>query len=272
MLRETLHDLWILLWKDMQVARSYRFAFIVQTVSLVAPLLLLIFINRSLGQVDVPSISRFGGNYVSFMLIGVVITTFSATSLSAFSRSLRSAQVTGTLEAMLFTRARLPVLIVGSSLYPFVREALRMAVYIGGGFVVLGLALDNVNVAAAITVFVIFLLVMVSLGILAASFTLVFKQGDPVTMLLLAGSGFLSGVVYPVEVLPVWLQRIAQLLPQTHAIEAMRLSVLSNAGFSDIAPELIVLSIFALLLMPVALLAFSLAMEQARYEGSLAHF
>jgi ABC-2 type transport system permease protein len=267
-----LRDLWILLWKDLQVTRSYRFAFIVQTASLVAPLALLVFINRALGQVDVPAISRYGGNYVSFMLLGVVVTTFSATSLSAFSRSLRAAQVTGTLEAMLFTRARLPVLLVGSSLYAFARESLRMAVYIGGGFLVLGLAMDNVNIAAAVTVFVTFLLVMISLGILAASFTLVFKQGDPVTMLLIAGSGFLSGVVYPVAVLPLWLQRLAQALPQTHAIEALRLSVLSNAGFSDIAPQLIVLGMFTVLLFPLALLAFSAAMDQARVDGSLAHF
>ena len=91
-----------------------------------APVIVLVFLERSLGDVSVPSISEYGGNYVSFMLLGVVITTFSATSLNAFSRSLRSAQVTGTLEVLLFTKARLPVLIVGLSLYPFVRESLRM--------------------------------------------------------------------------------------------------------------------------------------------------
>ncbi len=267
-----LRDLWILLWKDMRVARSYRFAFILQTGSLVAPLIVLVFLERSLGDVSVPSISEYGGNYVSFMLLGVVITTFSATSLNAFSRSLRSAQVTGTLEVLLFTKARLPVLIVGLSLYPFVRESLRMLVYIAGGFVVLGLAVDTVNVLPAITVFFLFLIVMLSMGLMAASFTLVFKQGDPITLLLVTGSGFLSGVVYPVDVLPFWLQRIAQALPQTHAIEAMRLSVLSNASFSDIGTQLIVLGVFAILMFPLALLGFSAAMDQARSEGSLAHF
>lgn len=267
-----LRDLWILLWKDLQVARSYRFAFIVQTASLAAPLLLLVFLERSLGAVSVPSISDYGGNYVSFMLIGVVVTTFSATSLSAFSSSLRSSQVTGTLEALLFTRSRLPVLIVGLSLYPFVRESLRMAIYIAGGFVVLGLAVDTVSVLPAITAFLLFLLVMLSMGLIAASFTLVFKQGDPITLLLVTGSGFLSGVVYPVEVLPLWLQRIALALPQTHAIEAMRLSVLSNATFADISTQLIVLGVFAVLMLPLSAFAFSMAMDQARSEGSLAHF
>ncbi len=267
-----LRDLWILLWKDLKVARSYRFAFIVQTVSIVAPLILLVFLERALGDVSVPSISEYGGNYVSFMLLGVVITTFSGTSLSAFSNSLRTAQVTGTLEALLFTRSRLPVLIIGLSLYPFVRESLRMAVYIGGGFVVLGLAVSTVNILPAITVFLLFLLVMLSMGLMAAGFTLVFKQGDPVTLLLVAGSGFLSGVVYPVDVLPVWLQHIAQALPQTHAIEALRLTVLSNASFSDVSTQLIVLGGFAVLMFPLSVLAFSVAMDQARSEGSLAHF
>lgn len=267
-----LRDLWILLWKDIRVARSYRFAFMLQQLALGAPLIVLVFLERSLGEVSVPSISAYGGNYVSFMLLGVVITTFSATSLSAFSRSLRGAQTTGTLEALLFTKARLPVLIVGLSLYPFVRESLRMLVYIAGGFVVLGLAVDTVNVLPAITVFLLFLLVMLSMGLMAAAFTLVFKQGDPITLILVTGSGFLSGVVYPVDVLPLWLQRVAQALPQTHAIEAMRLSVLSNAGFSDISTELIVLGVFAILMFPLSVLGFTVAMDQARSEGSLAHF
>lgn len=256
----------------MKVARSYRFAFILQSASLVAPLLVLVFLERALGDVSVPSISEYGGNYVSFMLLGVVITTFSATSLSAFSRSLRTAQMTGTLEALLFTRSRLPVLIIGISLYPFVRESLRMAVYIAGGFVVLGLAVDTVNILPAITVFMLFLLVMLSMGLMAAAFTLVFKQGDPITLLLVTGSGFLSGVVYPVDVLPLWLQRVAQALPQTHAIEALRLTVLSNASFSDVSTQLIVLGVFAVLMFPLSVLAFSAAMDQARSEGSLAHF
>lgn len=267
-----LRDLWILLWKDMRVARSYRFSFILQTFSLGVPLLLLVFLDRTLGDVSVPSVSEYGGNYISFTLLGIVIMTFSATSLSSFSRSLRTTQVTGTLEVLLFTRAKLPVLIVGLSLYPFVREALRMAIYIAGGFLVLGLAVDTVNILPAITVFFIFLLVMLSMGLIAASFTLVFKQGDPITLLIVAGSGFLSGVIYPVDVLPVWLQAFAKTLPQTHAIEAMRLAVLSNAGFGDIATELIVLGIFAVIMLPLAVLAFSVAMDQAKSEGSLAHF
>lgn len=254
------------------MARSYRFAFILQTVGLIAPLIVLVFMERTLGEVSVPSISSYGGNFVSFMLLGVVITTFSATSLNAFSRSLRTAQTTGTLEALLFTRARLPVLVIGISLYPFVREALRTIVYIIGGFLILGLTLDNVNVLPALTSFLLFVLVMLSMGLIAASFTLVFKQGDPVTLLLVAGAGFLSGVVYPVSVLPLWLQRSAQALPQTHAIEALRLSVLSNAGFSDISTQLIVLSVFAVLMFPLSLLAFATAMDKARSEGSLAHF
>ncbi len=265
-------DLWILLWKDLRVARSYRFAFFVQMVSIVAPLVLLVFLERTLGGISVPSISEYGGNYVSFLLLGVVVTTFSATSLGAFSQSLRTAQVTGTLEALLFTKARLPVLVIGMSLYPFVRESLRMAIYIAGGFVVLGLALDTVNLLPALVVFALFLTVMLSMGLMAASFTLVFKQGDPITLLLVAGSGFLSGVIYPVEVLPLWLQKVALALPQTHAIEGLRLSVLSNASFSDISAQLIVLGIFAVIMLPLAVVGFSVAMDQARTEGSLAHF
>jgi len=147
-----------------------------------------------------------------------------------------------------------------------------MLVYLAGGFLILGLQLENANLPGALLTLGLIVTIMGSLGIVAASFTLVFKQGDPFTAAIVVAAGMLSGTLYPVSVLPGWLQVVARLLPQTHAIEAMRMAVLQGHSLRDLAPQLGALAIYAVLLLPLALWAFNRAMHRAKIEGSLAHY
>lgn len=260
------------LWKDWEQARSYRLSFSLQAVTLFLPLVGLYFMGRLFHRVEVPDLDRYGGNYAAFALVGVVVTSYSGTALRAFSTSLRTAQFTGTLEALLLTRASVATMVFGWSLYPFLRATLTMLVYLAGGFLVLGSGLDDADPATVLVTLVLTVIVMGSLGILAASFTLVFKQGDPFTGALVLASGMLSGTLYPVSVLPGWLQVVALLLPYTHAIEAMRLAALRGLSPLELAPQLGPLALYAALLVPLAAWTFSLALRRARVEGSLAHY
>lgn len=258
--------------KDFKEARSYRISFLMQSVGVVIPLGALYFMARLFKTVEVPAVGAYGGDYVAFVLVGFVVTSYSVTALRSFSSALRSAQATGTLEMLLLTRASLPTIVFGWTLYPFMRATLFLIVYLVVGFMIVGVRLQNADMAAIAVTIVFTLLIMGSLGIIAASFTLVFKQGDPATALLIVAGGMLSGVMYPVGVLPVWLQTIAMALPQTHAIEAMRLATLRGFTIGELAPQLAALAIYAAILLPLSAWIFNVAIRQARVDGSLAQF
>lgn len=147
-----------------------------------------------------------------------------------------------------------------------------LVVYLLVGFMIVGVRFQNADIAAVAVTVLLTCLIMGSLGIIAASFTLVFKQGDPATALLILAGGMLSGVMYPVGVLPLWLQTVAMALPQTHAIEAMRLATLRGFTIGDLAPQLVALAIYAAILLPLSAWVFRAAIRQARVDGSLAQF
>jgi len=260
------------LWRDWLQAKSYRLAFLLQNFSLLAPLVLLIFMARLFNGVEISGIDRYGGDYVAFLLLGMVVTTYSMTALGAFSTGLRQAQMAGTLEVLLLTRANLFTVIFGWCLYPYLRATIQMLLYLVVGFLLLGMQLENANLIGVVLTLFLTMIVMGALGILAASFTLVFKQGDPFTMAIVMGSSLISGTFYPVSVLPGWLRATAQLIPQTHSIEAMRLAILQGYSIVDLAPQLGALLIFAVALVPTALLASHIAMHRAKVVGSLAHY
>jgi len=82
----------------------------------------------------------------------------------------------------------------------------------------------------------------------------------------------MGGVLYPVSILPSWLEPYAYLLPITHALEAMRQILLNGATLQNVIHEAQILLIFTVLLLPLGLSAFGYGLKIARKEGSLVHY
>jgi len=72
-------------------------------------------------------------------------------------------------------------------------------------------------------------------------------------------------------VLPEWLRIIARLNPVTYALEAMRSALLDGANVLAIARPLLMLFLFALVLLPTSMLAFSWALRRTKINGTLSH-
>ncbi len=258
--------------RDWQSARSYRMAAIMQVFGLFIPLIGLFFLNRMFDTVTIPALERFGGNYIAWMMVGVILATFSGMALGMITGPLRGAQIRGTLEPLLLTRASLPTVMVGWTVYPLTRAFIGMAIYFAGAFIIVGIAVSGANFAAAVLIVILMLLIMGSIGLLSASFTLVFKQSNPAIGVFFLASGFLSGTVYPLEVLPTFLRGVGRALPQTHAIEAMRLAILEGYRFQDMSTQFGVLLIYLAILFPLGVISLQAALRQAKIDGSLAHY
>jgi ABC-2 type transport system permease protein len=109
------------------------------------------------------------------------------------------------------------------------------------------------------------------LGILSASYLLLFKRGNPAKWLLIGLWGIAGGMLFPVSILPDWLQIVARFNPMTHALNAMRAALLGGAGVSQLLPAIEVLLIFALVLLPLSMLIFYWTLERTKTTGTLSH-
>jgi len=67
---------------------------------------------------------------------------------------------------------------------------------------------------------------------------------------------FLSGVFFPVEQMPGFMQVISKVLPLTYAIEALRKVIILGAGVSSLGKELVILTAFGVITLAVAVPAF----------------
>lgn len=272
--RHGVHTMSAFLRRDWQIERSYRAAFVMQFGSVFLTMGVFYFIAMLFGEGAAPYLAQYGGNYFAFVLLGVAFGSYFGVGLSSFASSIREAQTTGTLEAMLTTPTPLGWIIVSSSLWSYALTTFKVLVYLAGGALLASGAFAGgwESYAVGITVLALTVLTFSSLGVLAASFIMVLKRGDPVTWLFSALSTLLGGVYYPPEVLPSWMQTLAALFPVTYALRALRLALLQGAGFAQVAGDLLALTGFSVVLLPVSLWAFGVAVRLARRDGSLTHF
>jgi ABC-2 type transport system permease protein len=177
----------------------------------------------------------------------------------------------GTLELMLLSPNRLGVLLLSSSLWSHVVALGTLVLYLLAGFV-LGVHLGQANVPMAALSLALAIISFNALGLLAASFVIVLKQGNPVTWLIGTASVLLSGVFYPTKVLPDWLRGVGQLLPLTQALELMRRSILNGEGLTTLWGPFLALLLLTVLLLPAGLFACHLAVRVAQTDGSLSQY
>jgi len=256
--------------RDFREALTYKFSFLSSVTGILLSSATFYFVAK-LVPAGVPSLGPFGGDYFSFAVVGVAFAGLLGMFQEGLAAVVRSAQLSGTLEALLVTPAGVPTILFGSSLYSLVFQVFRTVLHLAVALAFFGLTLGRVNGAGVLAVGVLTILCFLSVGVLSASFILVYKTGNPFSWILGSVSGVLGGVVFPVALLPPWIRWVSSLLPVTYALDGMRKSLLASASFAEVLPDVAALAVFDALLLPLSVV-FRLAVRKAKKDGTLSHY
>ncbi len=267
-----LRKCWAFIKKDFRTDISYRIAFAGQLLFTFFMVAAFYFFAKMIGQSSIPSLAPYGGDYFPFVLVGVAFSSYLDVSVRSFADTIRSAQVLGTLEALIATPTPPWQIVILSSIYSFVATSLRVVLTLAIGVFVFHVQFSNANWAGASLVLVLSIICFAFIGVLSASAVLAFKRADPSGWLVQGLSYLLGGVYYPISVLPHWAQVLAQVLPITHSLEAMRKMLLNGASLEQASSSMTGLLLFAIVAGPMSIASFWLALKRVRKEGSLGHF
>ena len=147
-----------------------------------------------------------------------------------------------------------------------------MTIYIALGVFLFKINFANVNILSALVILFLTIISFSGLGILSASFIMVFKRGNPVGWIINSLEGLIGGVYFPITVMPGWLQFLAKFLPISYAIRAAELAVYQGYAVSRLTKEIGFLLLFSLFLLPLSFASFKVALKKARRQGSLAQY
>jgi len=200
-------------------------------------------------------------NYFEFVAPGIISMVVMMSLMTGLPHAISYEKDMGTLDGMLVAPINRLSIILGKVMAQTVRGMVQ-------GFIIFVLAvfLFGVVIHGSIPLVIGLILLtvfsFVGLGILITSFADKEETATMVMMTLMFPMMFMSGVFFPVQQMPWYMQDVSHLLPLTYASTALRKVVVLGAGISAVSTEIAILFGFGLVLLLVALPMFKTAMSR----------
>lgn len=255
--------------KDITIAISYRLQFVFQFLQIFFSVAVIYFIGKMLGNTGKSSLLReYGADYFSFALVGLAINSYLRVGLVTITNDIRQTMDQGTLEAMCAAPISYTWLLLCSSLWQFIFETVRVAFHFITAMLVFGMKLNHANWLGVTVSLALTAPIFLMLGTISCSILVVVKRGDPINWILSSLGALMAGTMFPITVLPPWLQKISLFLPLTHSLEATRRCLLAKANLGQVAGNIWALLGFILILIPLTVLISNFCMRYAKKQGS----
>jgi ABC-2 type transport system permease protein len=200
-------------------------------------------------------------SYFDFIAPGIMAMTVMMSVMTGLPAAISQEKEVGTLDGMMVAPINRLSIIIGKTLAQTARGLLQ-----GVLILVLASLLFGVSIQGGILlVFGLLLLGVfsfVGLGVVLTSFAKDQETAMMVMMTLMFPMMFLSGVFFPVQQMPWYMQDISKALPLTYAADALRKVMVLGAGIPEIATELTVLIAFGVIMIAIAVPVFKKAMTR----------
>ncbi len=231
----------------------------------IANTLTIVFIARG---VDVSPAQR--NEFAAKLLVGGVIWAFLGVIFEIVTETVAWERWEGTIEYTFMAPVSRPVHLIGMGvfavLYGFVRAALVFAAVVA----FIGLHVPHANYGAAVALLGIASISFIGIGMMTAVLPLISPEKG--TQFGFIGQGLMlvvSGVYYPVSVLPTFMQWIAKVSPANYALRGIRSSILRGASTSAVWGDIWPLIVIGIVSIPLGLEIFRRGEIYAKRHGKL---
>jgi ABC-2 type transport system permease protein len=212
-------------------------------------------------HVQITGIVPGNPNYFEFVAPGITAMVVMMSLMTGLPHAISYERDVGTLDGMLVApTSRLSIIlgkVMAQTTRGMIQGAIIFALAIGlFGVVVYGSWLLVIGLVL-LTVFS-----FVGLGILITSFADREETANMVMMTLMFPMMFLSGVFFPIQQMPWYMQDIAQVLPLTYATTALRKVIVLGAGISAVWTDVVILLVVGIALLAISVPLFKKAMSR----------
>ena len=210
--------------------------------------------------------------YEGFVIIGGTMMAFWTNVLWNMSAQFYWEKETGTLEAYLVAPISRMAILLGMALGGFVNTTLRAVAVFVAGILIFHVPMAIYEPFTALLIFFLTIGALYALGMMFASLFLLYgREAWHTANLLQEPIQFLSGTYYPTtsQVIPFIVQLLSSLIPLTFGLDGIRKVAILGQGINEVWPNVIALTIFTLILLPLAKKALDFMENLGKKEGRL---
>jgi ABC-2 type transport system permease protein len=204
------------------------------------------------------------------LLIGAVVWSYLGLLFEIVTETVAWERWEGTIEYTFMAPLSRPAHLLGMGAFAVVYGLLRTILLFGVVSAFLDVHYTNANFASAMVIIAVSSVSFVGIGMMTAVLPLISPEKG--TQLGFIAQGLLlvvSGVYYPVSVLPQWMQWLSVVSPATYTLEGARKAVLDGAGVAALWGEIWPLLLIGVIAIPAGLAVFAQGERYAKRHGRL---
>jgi ABC-2 type transport system permease protein len=200
-------------------------------------------------------------SYFDFIAPGIMAMTVMMSVMTGLPAAISQEKEIGTMDGMMVAPINRLSIVLGKALGQVARGLIQ-------GIVIMALAIGLFGVTIHGSILLVFGLLLlgvfafVGLGVVITSFAKDQETAAMLMMTLMFPMMFLSGVFFPIQQMPWYMQTISQFLPLTYASDALRKVMVLGADIPAISTELIILIVFGIVMTAIAVPVFKRMMTR----------
>jgi ABC-2 type transport system permease protein len=253
--------------RNVYLVRRYIWWDIAFFIWTVANTLTIVFIAEGIeatgGQIDVDRVT-------TILLVGAVVWAYLGIIFEILTETVAWERWEGTIEYTFMAPLSRPIHLFGMGLFAIVYGVVRAVLLFGVVALFFDLDLSHADFIAALVVLLVASIPFIGIGMMTAVLPLISPEKG--TQLGFIAQGILlvvSGVYYPVDVLPEWMQWLATISPATYALDGMRDAIVEGQGLSSMGDEIWPLIVIGIVSIPLGLEVFRRGERYAKKHGKL---
>lgn len=254
--------------RDVQTFLTYRFRLVAQGLNVFFSLTLFYFISR---LVRVESFASPDA-YYAFAVIGLIILQVLNSTLAGPPMILRQELVAGTFERMVLSPFGPVGGLVATLLFPFIYALVLGAVMLAFAGIAFGLDVQWSTAALAVPLSVLGTLSFLPFGILLLAATVLAKQAAGGTTWIIAGISLVSGLYFPVTLLPDWVEWTSDVQPFSSTVDLLRHVLVGTPLPDALWLDLARMAGFAVVVLPPAAWLLGRALRHSRRTGTIVEY
>ena len=212
------------------------------------------------------------GRYlVLYLVIGTLVWRYLSLIFIWITELISIERWEGTIEYTLMAPIRRVVHMTGQTVFAVIYSLIFTAIILGVTVVLFEIDLATANLWGGLVVLFAGSFSFIGISIMASVLPLLFpERGAQMTHIVIAILLLVSGVYYPVDVLPKLLQQASIFSPATYVLDGVRIALLEGGATSGMWPYIWPVLIMGAIAIPLGLWAFNLGERYAKRTGKLA--
>jgi ABC-2 type transport system permease protein len=244
---------WELVWITYSIANSLSVSFI------------------GLGMEKIAGTPATDGRYlVLYLVVGTLVWRYLSLIFYWITDVIGMERWEGTIEYTLMAPIRRVTHMAGQTLWAVIYSMFSTAIILVVTVALFKIDLSRANLMGATVMLLAGSLSFIGVGVMGSVLPLLFpERGSQMTHVIIAILLLVSGVYYPVEVLPIFLQKLAVYSPATYVLDGTRKALLEGTPTLQLWQYIWPTLLMGVIAIPLGLRVFDLAERYAKRTGKL---